>query len=138
MRAVVAALIVVLAACSRTAPPAEEQAPEPPTPVLIGTSWVLEAPDPDMAPTINFNPGNRASGFTGCNQWFASLEREGDQLRFNGVGSTRRACHTPAMETERAFLDALSSTRSVAREDASLRLLDENSETVATLVQRAS
>ncbi|WP_414718349.1 META domain-containing protein [Stutzerimonas nosocomialis] len=49
----------------------------------------------------------RAYGNGGCNHWFGSYVRDGEQLRFSELGSTRRACGEAIMAQERRFLDTL-------------------------------
>lgn len=101
---------------------------------LAGTSWRLihpATPDGVQAPTITFGADGRASGYAGCNQWFASVESDdGNNLRFGAIGSTRRMCEPQAMAVERAFLDALAHTRA-AGHDAyarTLRLIGDEAE----------
>ncbi len=62
-------------------------------------------------PTITFEDG-RASGYAGCNRWFASVTRAGDALRFGQAGATRMACAESSMAAERRFLAVINSTRS--------------------------
>ena len=95
--------LAVLSACA--APPAPDAEGAPPDPIaLAGTSWVLQdadAPGNARMPTIDFPRENSASGFSGCNQWFAQTNMENGGLRFAAVGMTRRACPEPAMTMER-------------------------------------
>ncbi len=50
----------------------------------------------------------RAYGNAGCNHWFASYHLEGETLRFENIGSTRKMCMPELMEQEQRFLDLLS------------------------------
>jgi heat shock protein HslJ len=53
----------------------------------------------------------RASGSTGCNQFGGSFTRDGEQLRFGPLATTRRACTDPALERqETIYLRVLAST----------------------------
>jgi len=49
----------------------------------------------------------RAYGNAGCNHWFGSYERDGQQIRFSNLGSTRKMCPEEIMEQEHHFLDLL-------------------------------
>lgn len=49
----------------------------------------------------------RAYGNAGCNHWFGSYERDGQQIRFSNLGSTRKMCAEEIMEQEYHFLDVL-------------------------------
>ena len=75
-------------------------------------------------PTMNFEEA-RASGFNGCNQWFAGVTHDGEALRFGPVGTTRRACEAgSAGAVERRFLAMLSATRYAHYDQDALVLLD--------------
>jgi heat shock protein HslJ len=117
MRALIMAF--ALAACAAQQP-ATTNAPS-----LAGTSWMRidRGEDAPHFPTLAFE-GERASGHAGCNRWFAAVTRSGGQLSFAGIGATRMMCPEPAMATERAFLDALTATRSARIENRQLVLLD--------------
>jgi len=54
---------------------------------------------------------HRVRGFSGCNKFTGSYELNDNQLQFNQMASTNKACMT-GMEQERQFLDAL---RSISR-----------------------
>jgi heat shock protein HslJ len=127
MRALLSALLV-LAACSTTQP-APGQAPIH----LAGTSWQRvddENANPHGA-TLAFEAA-RASGYTGCNRWFAAVTQEGEALRFGEIGMTRMACQAEAQAwTERRFLEVLRATRYGHYDQDALVLLDENQQVIA-------
>ena len=50
--------------------------------------------------------GRRVRGFSGCNQFTGSYERNNGRLQFAQLASTRMAC-VEAMEQEQRFLTAL-------------------------------
>jgi putative lipoprotein len=50
--------------------------------------------------------GSRVHGFSGCNRFTGSYERNGSQLRFSTLATTRKAC-VEGMEQEQRFLKAL-------------------------------
>jgi heat shock protein HslJ len=123
MRTFLAVLALALAACASA----------PDTMHLSGTSW-RRVDDENANPhgaTLEFAEA-RASGYTGCNRWFASVEQDGDALRFGEVGMTRMACAAePAAATERSFLAVLPNVRYARIEGDALVLLDANQTQVA-------
>jgi len=75
-------------------------------------------------PTIAFEDA-RASGYDGCNEWFAPVTQDGESLRFQTVGTTRRACPVGAgADAERRFLAILAATRYGHYDQDTLVLLD--------------
>ncbi len=125
------ALAAVLAACATNTPPAEGR-DDAATVEIGGREWTLVEldgrPVPSLgrgAPTLRLMEEGRAGGFTGCNHWFATVERSGSSLRFREVGSTRMAClEDAAMQTETAFVAALEATRSYEISGTTLTLRD--------------
>lgn len=70
--------------------------------------WVGEEPVVGRNPiSITFSD-DRAYGNAGCNHWFAGYQLEGQQLHFDSIGSTRKACAEHLMRQERHFLERLS------------------------------
>jgi heat shock protein HslJ len=125
MRALAFALL--LTACA--APP---PASDPSSRTLAGTNWVMvHEAGPRAPPTIEFRDADRASGSTGCNQWFAQVDRREAGLTFNSIGMTRRACEAAAMEIERDFADRLARARGAQVNEDMLTLIGENGEAVA-------
>jgi heat shock protein HslJ len=125
MRAVLLALM--LAACAQTT----ADAPHAIHPA--GTSWI-RVDDENAAPhnpTMEFNTAS-ASGFAGCNRWFAGVTQDGEELSFGNVGTTRMACQAePAAAAERNFLAALAATRYAHYDQDALVLLDAEQNQVA-------
>jgi heat shock protein HslJ len=71
--------------------------------------WIGERPLIDRSHlTITLGEDGRAYGSAGCNHWFASYRRDGDALRFEQPGATRKLCAPALMEQEQRFLEALS------------------------------
>ncbi len=100
---------------------------------LSGTTW-RRVDDRNANPhgaTLEFAE-NRASGFTGCNRWFATVTQDGEELRFGDVGTTRMACAAePAAAAERNFLNVLSATRDAHYDGEVLVLLDAEQNVIA-------
>lgn len=125
MRLLVPALLALaLAACA--SPPTSAPAPHAAAIQLSGAKWI-RTDDADANPhgaTLEFND-TRASGYTGCNRWFADVTQNGEALRFGPVGTTRMACQTRMQQaTERHLLDVLSATRYAHYDQNTLVLLD--------------
>ena len=68
----------------------------------------------------------RATGFSGCNNFFGSYELNGSSLKFGPVGATRMAC--PDLETglETEVFKALDQTRTWKIQDGELIFLDDS------------
>ena len=81
---------------------------------LDGTSWrairigpaLSEAPPEDAEFSLQID-GERLSGRSGCNRYFANWAVDGDHLRIGPLASTMMYCSEPIMLLERAFLEAL-------------------------------
>lgn len=70
--------------------------------------WVGDEPVVGRNPISLTFSEDRAYGNAGCNHWFASYQLDGQQLRFDQIGSTRKACAEHIMQQERHFLELLS------------------------------
>jgi heat shock protein HslJ len=91
---------------------------------LAGTEWMmLNESRSATPPTIAFAE-DRASGYAGCNRWFASVGRTDQALEFGDVGMTRMMCSPSSMEAERAFATALNDTMGFRIENGELVLYD--------------
>jgi len=132
MRAVCLAF-ALLAACAPTTPPPQPTTEAPAAIHLSGTKWV-RVDDMNANPhgaTMEFE-GARASGYTGCNRWFASVTQNGEELRFRSVGMTRMACGADVQgATERSFLAAIGATRFGHYDRDALVLLDAQQNQIA-------
>jgi len=123
------AALVLLAACAT----AEGGGNGSATPLgdLTGSEWtLLNETRSATPPTIAF-AADRASGFAGCNRWFASVSRTDQALDFDAIGTTRMMCPPPAMEAERAFTSALENTHHFRVENGELVLADSGGADVA-------
>lgn len=107
----------------------------------LAGSWQLEvlqgkAVEPPggkgMASKLTLSPDGRASGFGGCNQFSATYERQGGNLSFGTITSTKMACPN-MMDMERGFFSVLATTRQFRIEDGRLELLDGQGATLARL-----
>lgn len=91
---------------------------------LAGTEWMMLNEERSATPpTLAFGE-DRASGYAGCNRWFASVGRTNDALEFGDLGMTRMMCSPPSMEAERAFATALRNTRGFRIQNGELVLYD--------------
>ena len=74
--------------------------------------WIGERPLIDRSHlTITLGEDGRAYGSAGCNHWFASYRRDGDALRFEQPGATRKLCAPALMEQEQRFLKQLAASQ---------------------------
>jgi heat shock protein HslJ len=84
--------------------------------------------------TFRFEDG-RVTGTTGCNRFFSSYSREGDQLTITPGGSTLMACIDETLAAqESAILGNLPQVNSYVQTDAQLLLLDGEGTTLFTLM----
>lgn len=104
-------------------------------PALIGPTWLLleakgmavKVPADARQPYIIFHGAEKkATGYSGCNEFFGNYELKGEKLTFGPLGATRRFCEGAAGDTELAFLQALGGTRSWKAEKGMLLLLDDS------------
>lgn len=96
--------------------------------VSIGTEPVA-ATDSEQKAHILFLDDGRVSGFSGCNQYMGDYQVTGENLLFDSMSSTRRAC--PDNMTEQLLFAALAKTVGVNLEGIELRLLGETGEELA-------
>jgi heat shock protein HslJ len=121
MRSILLAL--ALAACA-TAPVADAQSVSP-------GAWTLAHLDgaPEgvtRLPTLTIED-RRAVGSTGCNRWFASVDRSDGGVRFGIIGASKMACiDNHAMAMEQTFLAALARVRDTRTDGDQLVLTGEN------------
>ena len=100
---------------------------EPPADPFAGKTWRLyelrpraeaETRRPTSMITLAIDtPAERAAGKGGCNNWFATAKVRGLALELTGMGATMMACPPPAMDEERAFLEAIGRTQAYGVED---------------------
>src|SRR5262245_51418853 len=127
MRSMFAFAVFALSACSTPMPSSTG-------PIhLSGTTWQRfddENANPHGA-TLEFSD-HSASGYTGCNRWFADVMQDGEMLRLGEVGMTRMACQTGMQaDTERNFLSAIHRTRYGHYDQDVLVLLDADQHVIA-------
>lgn len=105
----------------------------PPAPGLEGVAWrlieVKGAAVPLLSggkqPSLTLDGAQKkASGYSGCNNYFSTYELNGASLKFGLIGATRRACPEPQNGVETAFLQVLEGTRGWRIEKGILILLD--------------
>lgn len=86
--------------------------------------------------TASFDKKGQLSGFSGCNNYFASYKIEPSQgtMRVGAIGSTKKMCVQPdeVMQEEQAFLNAWKRVRSYQRLGKDLTLFDHKGTRVLT------
>jgi heat shock protein HslJ len=89
-------------------------------------------------PNLVLDPTTRrVGGSGGCNQFSGGYQLDGSQLRMSQTVSTMKAC-TNAMDTEKAFLDALGQVRQWRITGQELELLDSAGTVLARFEGRRS
>jgi len=118
---------LILAACN-TLPMGTDQ---PQQASLKATTWQLSqlngqtvSIDSAVAnrPHLMFSPELRISGATGCNRLMGQAQVNGNQLKLDQLGMTKRAC--PGDRLEIPFVAALNKTQQYQIVDNQLRLKD--------------
>ncbi len=95
---------------------------------LAGSAWRpvrlsgLAGAD-DARAFVAFGPGDRVSGFAGCNRFFGTYGQTGDRLVLSPLATTRKLCPPDIMLKENEFLQLLKKTRRVAVSLGELSLL---------------
>jgi heat shock protein HslJ len=105
---------------------------------LENTDWMLTRlgntatpTERQHAPHFVLDPkSHRVSGSSGCNRLMGSYEAKNDQLRFSQMAGTRMAC-VEGMDSEKAFLEALSQVHRWKITGRNLELLNEAGDPVA-------
>ena len=122
---------VVVAGCAGE--PDEEVDP------LLGTTWLAEDIDgggvlDKVQSTITFDRPERMVGHGGCNRFFGTVSRTGDEIQIGPLGGTRMACTNEIMAQERRFLQALEEARSLVHEEKkkTLYMADANGANILT------
>ena len=113
--------------------------------LLGGTSWALlelhgTAVNLDSVkaqPFLEFSADGRLSGMAGCNGMFGVFEAGSEDLKFDGLGTTKMFCPT-GMDTEGRLLEALDCTRRYSVIADTLLLQDAASARLAQLVSSKS
>lgn len=110
---------------------------------LVSTTWqVTDYPKAEIQPSglatlqIQAKPeGHSINGNSSCNQYFGQAKLDGNRLRFDKMGSTRRACMD--MKEERLFLTRLRDTQSYQINGNELTLLKGNVPLMVLLAKAA-
>ncbi len=111
---------------------------------LAGTKWqAQDYYDPnnavdmstvlmDTSLTAEFGDDGQLNGSAGCNSYMGSYEVDGDSLSIGPLGLTMMMCDQPTgiMEQEMAFLSALQSADSQARQGEQLHILNDTGQVV--------
>jgi heat shock protein HslJ len=113
-------------------PPANSAAPTSTN--IADRDWVLVALGDRTAPfgpqlkppTLKLTPADsRATGFAGCNRYFASYSLSGNSLKFESPGATKMFC-AASDSLERAFLGMLPEVTTYQVSDTVLTLTTRN------------
>lgn len=66
--------------------------------------------------------GGEANGTSACNMYFATVDVDGDAVRFSGVGGTEMGCDPAVMELEQRYVAALTAVDRAVRDGGTLTL----------------
>jgi heat shock protein HslJ len=109
---------------------------------LDGTAWILKrfTADPPLAAqpeiTLAFD-GERISGSSGCNRYFAGLKESGElpgDLKVSRIGGTRMVCAKEIMALENRYLEALGHVTRYSFVAGKLALTWRKDDTLGTLL----
>ena len=108
----VAALFVMLGACSHSEYEVEPTIAAEIELKITGTSWQVESIDQegvidDSEVTLLFPEEGRVAGSAGCNRYFGSVTVDANSISFGNAGATMMACPEARMKQEQRFMDAL-------------------------------
>jgi heat shock protein HslJ len=84
--------------------------------LVSGSAQGRDLPLDDAYPVTLDVDGDKASGRSACNSYFATAEYPDDTVRFGSVGGTEMACEDDAMNLEADYMTALAAV-STARTD---------------------
>jgi heat shock protein HslJ len=131
-RLVLIALLGVLGACSSILPTAGDLDGEW---RLVSGSWEGSSIDlRDDAPITLTVDGATAGGRSACNSYFADLERNGEAVRFTGIGGTEMGCDQAVMTLEATYVAALSAVSRWRRDGDRLTLSGQDVELAYAVV----
>ena len=121
MKSVAIALAALLAAACSAA--------EPMIGPLDDKTWLAEdiagaGVIDDLQTTVTLAKDGGVSGYSGCNRFSGKAIRDGAQIRFGPLASTRRACAPAVNDQEQKFHSALQNTRSYRLDGAFLLFFD--------------
>jgi heat shock protein HslJ/uncharacterized lipoprotein YbaY len=109
-----------------------------PMALIAGIDWHVAAvtglilPD-GVGATLRFSPDGRVSGRFFCNRFMGEATLTGEGLSFGRLAGTMMACGQPAMDAERASLDALATVTRFDFDDAGRLILYAGDSQVVTL-----
>lgn len=108
---------------------------------LEGTEWRLSALSgiagirAEGKPSLTMrSDGRQFGGYAGCNSYFGSYTRDGEQVKFSVSGMTKRMCDIAGMKQEGAFLGMLRSAARLSVQGGALHVFDQNGSELARFV----
>lgn len=131
--------LLITAGCSSATMDTHETEHRPDE-ALINTYWKLVTLDDTPVVALeNFREAHlvlhqeasRLAGATGCNSLMGSFRVENERIAFDQIASTKMACPTAQMKTERDFLTALKQVTAWSVDGATLLLMGDNNEPLA-------
>jgi heat shock protein HslJ len=125
------ALFLTISGCTI---PSSEPVKNAATVPLVNTAWrltqlggqMISNPEGPAAIGLKLESQNpRVTGFAGCNRMFGGYSLNGDELKFDELGSTKMACvDQERMQLEMRYLESLTGVARWKITDSTLVLLD--------------
>ncbi|MDO4232263.1 MAG: META domain-containing protein [Lautropia sp.] len=108
---------------------------------LEGTEWRLSALSgiagirSEGKPSLTMrSDGGQFGGYAGCNSYFGSYTRDGEQVKFSVSGMTKRMCDIAGMKQEGAFLGMLRGAARLSVQGGELHVFDQKGAELARFV----
>lgn len=132
-------LLLTISGCTI---PSSEPVVNAATVPLVNTAWRLTQlggqmignPEGPAAISLVLESQNpRVMGFAGCNRMFGGYTLNGDEIKFDEIGSTKMACvDQDRMQLEMRYLETLPNAARWKITDSTLTLLDARGDSLAT------
>lgn len=101
----------------------------------ILTEWLFVGGEGKEPLTVRFSKEGRISGFSGCNTYTGQYNVMDDALSVGPLASTRRACLSPALQTqEQTYLQDLQAVRSFSVAGTQLILITQSGKRLVFVV----
>ena len=100
----------------------------------VNTGNAVESSTLTESLTLELGADGAASGNAGCNTFRAGYTLDGDQLSFDAIATTKKACEPDVTAMEQAYVAALGRVTTVRRTGTSVDLLDDSGAMQVTLV----
>jgi putative lipoprotein len=109
---------------------------------FVGATWLVEDIEGRgvidfLQSTLTFDTDEEVSGMGGCNNFFGSIEIDGNAIEFGPIGATRKACGEAIDDQEFRYFTALAKVRSFEFNQGLLFLLNDQGKKVLRLSRKS-